>query len=110
MPRIFDLEIFEIFFLSTCSTYLTQDSICTLKSVFTRVPRCAGVAVPYLGFLCPLKPNKKIMETEFGGKKRVVLILGRQRRDMQQVRASTAPPSPLHPSPLTMRRLGDYIR
>lgn len=93
------LRSLRFFFLSTCSTYLIQDSIYMLKSVFTRAPCCAGVAVPYLGFLCPLKPNKKIMETEFGGKKKVVLILSRQRRNMQQARASTAPTSPFTPHP-----------
>lgn len=70
MPHTFDLEIFEIFFLSICSTYLTQESICMLKSVFTRATCCAGVAVPYLGFLCPLKPNKKLWKQSLEERKR----------------------------------------
>ena len=36
------------------------------------------VASQNLGFLCPLKPNKKI-QTEFEGNRKVALILSQQR-------------------------------
>ena len=120
MPHTFDLEIFEIFFLSICSTYLTQESICMLKIVFTRAPRWAGVAVPILVFFAHWSRIKnygnRVWRKEKGGFNTQPAEGGHTASSCLNCPSFPPPhfpPTPFpppHPSPHTLRSLGDYIR
>ena len=83
-----------------------------------RWPQCWGVGSPQwpsawsratdgqnLGLLCPLKPKKKDTETEFGGNRKVALILSQQKGKQSRLM-----PQELCPPSTPMMSLGPYIR
>ena len=75
---------------------------------FTGQCSLGSVAGQNLGFLCPLKPNKKNMETEFGGNRKVVLVLSQQRGEHRRLMPQKLCAALLS-APSSMKSLGDFI-